>query len=293
MRKIVISYRELSALLGLPFLQRLLYLQGLRPYVDYQTGVVGVKRGISYQSIAEILFVEPHSGIQGGSPSKDQLRRALRNLEKAGLIEIQSYEKKLILKCLLLDLHQFAQNKLAINPPYQSTSELNRNNLYDSSGYNNFYDKPTLANEKEPAIPHISNNNYIFYLGEQFKKFWTLYPVKCGKQQAWEVFQVLLPTEDLLNTLLQSLQQQCQSYSQQKAQGLWVPNWCNPANWLSQRRWEDEVNINHNKEILYETHQSTLPTTVKDLFWQPIESARENEPTPNNIVDFEQYREQG
>jgi len=53
--------------------------------VDYKTGLVGIRRGVSYQSLKEALYIEPHPGIQSGSPGKDQLRRALNGLEKAGL----------------------------------------------------------------------------------------------------------------------------------------------------------------------------------------------------------------
>ena len=96
MEFIIITHQELSALSGLPHLQQLLYFRGIRPYVDYQTGLVGIKRGVSYQSFSEALYIEPHQGIKGGSPSRDQLRRALRGLERAGLLEIRSFEQKLI-----------------------------------------------------------------------------------------------------------------------------------------------------------------------------------------------------
>lgn len=95
MEFMIINHQELSALRGLPWLQQLIYLQGIKPFVDYKTGVAGIRRGISYQSLSEALYIEPHSGIQSGSPSKDQLRRALKGLEKAGVIVIQSLERKL------------------------------------------------------------------------------------------------------------------------------------------------------------------------------------------------------
>lgn len=110
----IITHQELSALSGLPYLQQLTYLQGIKPYVDYKTGLVGIRRGISYQSLSEALYIEPHSGIKSGSPSKDKLRRALKGLEKAGLIQIQSWERKLVLRCLLLDRHDSVHNKAAI-----------------------------------------------------------------------------------------------------------------------------------------------------------------------------------
>ncbi|OGT42754.1 MAG: hypothetical protein A3F13_02255 [Gammaproteobacteria bacterium RIFCSPHIGHO2_12_FULL_40_19] len=67
--------------------------------MDYSTGIVGIKCGLSYQSLREELYVETQRGKTGGSPSKEQMRRVLKTLERAGLISIQSESKKLILKC--------------------------------------------------------------------------------------------------------------------------------------------------------------------------------------------------
>lgn len=293
MLRMMISQEELEALLGLSHLQRLIYLQGLRPYVDYETGLVGLKRGISYQSLAEILFVEPHPGIQSGSPSKDQIRRALKRLEQAKLIEIQSQQKKLILKCSLLNSHQFAQNKAASKSHHQAAHDTSQNSPYPASHDEASSTKAALAESTKAATPLIeSNNNYFFYLGDQFEKFWQLYPNKCGKQQAWEAFKALSPTEDLCNLLLQALQQQCDVHRQQKAQGQWVPNWCNPANWLSKRRFEDEVNLNPDKETRDETRQSIVNRRkVRDPFWQPCKEGYEEERTSNNVISFKRYRE--
>ena len=44
-----ITMIELEALVGLPHLQQLTYLRGIRPYMDLKTGIVGIKRKISYQ----------------------------------------------------------------------------------------------------------------------------------------------------------------------------------------------------------------------------------------------------
>ena len=58
----VINSEELETLCGLPHIQQLAYLRGIRPYMDVKTGVTGIKRRISYQSIAEQLYIEPHPG---------------------------------------------------------------------------------------------------------------------------------------------------------------------------------------------------------------------------------------
>jgi hypothetical protein len=89
---------------------------------DVKTGVVGVKRRISHQSIAEQLYIEPHLGIKSQSGSRDQIRRAVSGLVSAGVITLQSEGLHLILKCQLATLGYFVQNKAAINPPQQDTT---------------------------------------------------------------------------------------------------------------------------------------------------------------------------
>jgi hypothetical protein len=88
-KAIAFSAPEWEALAGLPFLQRCLYLV-LRWYMDRYSGVVGTVRGISLQSLAEELYVEPVRGrhaAECGSPSKKAIRSALDALDKAGLIQ--------------------------------------------------------------------------------------------------------------------------------------------------------------------------------------------------------------
>ncbi|MGG2690928.1 hypothetical protein ACQYZC_23675, partial [Pseudomonas aeruginosa] len=68
-----INDEEREALRGLPMLAREIYVFALRPFMDFATGIVGERRGISWKSIAEELYVEPHQGIKGGEPSEKEL----------------------------------------------------------------------------------------------------------------------------------------------------------------------------------------------------------------------------
>ncbi|HHS2948409.1 protein LvrA [Legionella pneumophila] len=99
---------ELAALLELPYIQRVVYLMGIRPYMDRQSCIVGIKRRISYQSLRETLYVGPIAGVKTGSPSLQQ--------ERAGLIEIQSTERHLILKCIYAELDNPAPKKAVPKP---------------------------------------------------------------------------------------------------------------------------------------------------------------------------------
>lgn len=95
----LISDPEREALSGLPHLAQLLYLVGLRPFMDYATGVVGVKRGISYLSLSETLYIEPGPGrTASGDPSKKLIRVAIEQLEKAGIIARIGATKKLVFR---------------------------------------------------------------------------------------------------------------------------------------------------------------------------------------------------
>lgn len=103
---------EREALRGLPMLAREIYVFGLRPFMDYATGVVGLKRGVSWKSIAEELYVEPHQGIKGGEPTEKELRRALVWLQKAGLLGPNRADRKLVFELPLAARDKSARNKV-------------------------------------------------------------------------------------------------------------------------------------------------------------------------------------
>lgn len=87
-KAIAIVAAEYEVLCGLTYLQRSLYFV-LRWYMDATTGIVGLRRGISRQSLLEELYVEPIPGRKAsdsGSPTIQALRSALAGLERVGLI---------------------------------------------------------------------------------------------------------------------------------------------------------------------------------------------------------------
>jgi hypothetical protein len=108
---------EFSALEGLPLAARVLYMCGIRPYMDYMTGIVGIKRGISLQSLVESLYVEPNRGYESPTFSKDQVFRITNRLIKVGLLERRSIAKeKLIFFLPLADRNESVQKQAATKP---------------------------------------------------------------------------------------------------------------------------------------------------------------------------------
>jgi len=81
---------EEEALQGMPLEAQLLYLRGLRRYMDYRTGIVGEKRRVSWQMLSEVLEVEPHQGVAHGRFGKQKLRRLVQWLVREGLVSRHS-----------------------------------------------------------------------------------------------------------------------------------------------------------------------------------------------------------
>ena len=236
-----VNDNELNALCGLSYIQQITYLRGIRPYMDRATFIVGIKRRISYQSLAEILYIEPHQGIkESGSPSRQQIRRVVKGLERAGLIAIQSFDKHLILKCLLADISYCVQNKPDTKPTQQAGIKPDADYPRNSIDYGNHFSKGDTGNYTKADTPHKSDLSFVC-LQQHFEKFWQCYPQRCDQPKALEAFKQVNPDEALFKKIIHALNAQIENRQKRQAAGLWVPNWKNPANWLAQACWNDEL----------------------------------------------------
>lgn len=297
-----ITLDELSALNGLPHMQQLCYLRGIRPYVDYQTGIVGIKRGVSYQSLTEALYVEPHQGIASGSPSKDQVRRAVKGLERAGLLRIESLEKRLVVRCILVSRGYSSQNKAATKPPREAASLKVTESLTETVLNRHEVCQPAIAHSAKATIP-LKDSLYI-YFSQNFEHFWAQYPLKRSKQKAWEQYQLVDPAGNTLSRITNALQEQIQFHGIQRARGVWVAPWKYPANWLAQRCWEDEMDIGALQEGNHAINQTNhVERRTRDNLWESCKAGGEFEPefepepelesysqTSGNVISFSQYR---
>ncbi len=279
---VIINGLELSELSGLPYIQRVAYIFGIRPHMDSRTCIVGIKRRISYQSLSEVLYVEPHPGIQSGSPSKAQLRRALKGLERAGLITIQSNDKQLILKCLLAGKSSYSQNKVVTKASQQAVINQSQENAVNKGLSSSSLQKADTNKTPEAVIP-LSNNNYLYL---SFEKFWSIYPVKKSKQKAMAEFELLNPDESLIAQIMQSLKTQIAFYKKQKSQGQWVAPWKYPANWVAQRAWEDEVTHEMLEEEMQHASRQTdfKRVATKDPFYDACKGGDDTKEQTSNVI---------
>lgn len=148
--------------------QRCVYLLGIRPYMDFATGIVGVKRGISFRSIAEEVYIAPLRGRHDeytGMPDKEKVRKAIKYLEKSGLIKNLSEGGKLIFECILATKDKYNRNMMDASRTHRkgmgqedeircaSTDSWNENLMRDTPG--------TAMRDTPPYIRNINNINII------------------------------------------------------------------------------------------------------------------------------------
>ena len=113
-KKILINENEFEAFEGLSHLAVMIYIKAIRPYMDYKTGITGWKRGISYQSIKEEVYVEPIAGRhtnKSGSHTKSAIRNAIKELIKSGLLQLIPAGKKLVFSLVLAVSDNSDQNR--------------------------------------------------------------------------------------------------------------------------------------------------------------------------------------
>lgn len=112
-------------------------------------------------------------------------------------------------------------------------------------------------NEYEDEI----ENEYEYDLKEEnlFADFWSVYPKKVGKGAAQKAWDKINPGKKLSEEIIESAKKQKSSKQWEKDDGQYIPN---PATWLNQRRWEDELDYHkrsYNTEELEEMYHWDVP----------------------------------
>ncbi len=164
---------EEEALQGLPLAAQVLYLRGLRRYMDYSTGLVGVRRRVSWQQLSETLYVDPHAGLaESGRIGREQVRRLAGWLQRAGLLENRSDErrKQLIFFLPMADRDESAQKQPDRKPTVEKlpqadrkadTSFANRNNDLTEQPDTHPDRNPTVEKKAQADTPPVIRNKRL------------------------------------------------------------------------------------------------------------------------------------
>ena len=87
--------------------------------------------------------------------------------------------------------------------------------------------------EPEPADP-------LSTLAGRFEAFWAAYPKKVGKDAARKVWERRKPDRELTERMLAAIETQRAAEMWRREDGRFIPN---PATWLNQGRWQDELPV--------------------------------------------------
>ncbi|AOW59009.1 Vir protein [Legionella pneumophila] len=218
---------ELDALSEIPLMQRVVYLMGIRPYMDRKTFMVGIKRKISYQSLRETLYVAPIKGVKTGCPSHQQMKRVIKSLARQGIIEICSTTKNLIVKCLLANPHEPVDIENESQPKKSPSTQVEQNQSPPPEKLKSIKAGKPAYLSKSAFKEEPSSNLKDLY--QKFEQFWQLYPLPSYKSEAWKQFQQIDPDEKLFAQIIDRLQEQLTNRSE--------AYWPYPASWLGQKSW--------------------------------------------------------
>lgn len=155
---------------------------------------------------------------------------AINNLASAELVVLYEFEGKPYLYLPGWNEHQTVRAKKSKYPAPENgvkTSEI-------------------ICKQMHANVPVIQSNTKSYSISESesnserigaFDRFWDEYPKKVGKEAARRAFdKVKVPVD----VLVAAIAQQKRSQQWQKENGRFIPN---PATWLNQGRWEDDVSV--------------------------------------------------
>ena len=136
------------------------------------------------------------------------------------------------------------------NPEADESEQEAEGSKSEANGSRNKADEsnPEAIKDKGDRIKDITNNPPIVppsrgKADADFDKFWREYPKKVGKGAAKKAFEKARKKASI-ETLVTAVRRQKCGSQWTKDDGQYIPN---PATWLNQERWEDEVDggVNH------------------------------------------------
>lgn len=114
-----------------------------------------------------------------------------------------------------------------------------------------------------PNLPNLPKKNLKKKVSRNFDVFWESYPKKIGKGSAEKSFSRIKFANGLFDTVMAALEVQKHSAQWQRDNGAFIPN---PATWLNQRRWEDQLTNGFDQQV--ELEKSEALAREKDRIWR-------------------------
>lgn len=185
-------------------------------------------------------------------PLKDNLtiksvETAINKLASAGLVALYVFEGKPYLYLPTWNEHQTIRAKRS---KYPEPENICKQMISDDCkcSRNPIQSNPNPIQSKSESESESNTHNV---LASVFDAFWSVYPKKTGKEAARKAFKKIPKSAHPL--LVPAVEAQKKSRQWMEENGRFIPN---PATWLNQGRWEDEVQtsgVNYNYDTDHET----------------------------------------
>lgn len=162
-------------------------------------------------------------------PSKDEIRSAYEAFTKATMITTSKTTRGMVVTILNYDYYQNPSNYEAHTETHTETSTKPTVTPHDTE------EGLRRKKEKGKNTPCSSSGDDGDAL---FDKFWKAYPKKVGKDAARMAWRKRNPDARLVDEMVQALEQHGRYDQWKRDNGRYIPN---PATWLNEGRWMDEV----------------------------------------------------
>ena len=130
-----------------------------------------------------------------------------------------------------------AANPKPLQSPFGDPSETLRSQREGTVAVSVSSEKEQETSKEPPKPPARSRSLKVSPIG--FEEFWRSYPRKVGKQAALRAWKKINPGQATADIIIEAIRNQTAQHHFQNGKGEdFIPN---PATWLNQGRWDDEI----------------------------------------------------
>jgi hypothetical protein len=157
---------------------------------------------------------------------------------------------------VIIEVLRTQEGKKATKKPRQRKPTPTNTNQHEAAATNTNQPEPTPSKIAERASP-------------DFVAFWQKFPNKVGREAALKAFERTMKSGVVtLEFLLSALDRYCKKTDDRQ--------WCNPATWLNQHRWNDQpAQVIPNGKLTVHQAAANLTARVRAL----------DEPAPSDLCD--------
>lgn len=168
---------------------------------------------------------------------RDALLAGLKELEEAGYLKRNRLATGRVE--YILDYNPVPENPEEASKPKSENPTVGKSHSGKSRTVSKTDNNSnTEENSNTDSDPVYKDSNFI--------TFWNLYPKKTGKGDAWRAWQKLKIGSALSARIFESVREHINCRQWQKDEGQYIPN---PATFLNQRRFDDEVEQSSAKKV--------------------------------------------